>query len=420
VTAASWRDEARTLRRQLSARFPALAGGGPGSALPRSEGAQSSRVDRLELRRASLRPPLFDYQLELGASMLTLVDQQGRGLLSLPTGAGKTRTAANAVLEAFAESSVRQVVWLAPTIELIDQAFRTFEVLWRGHGATPDMILTRTGELSTGPTVWLTTPQSIYARIRRRRQLGAWDLVVFDEAHQLAARTYREAVERLLESGPGPNAALVGLSATPGRADDVETEELVGLFGGNLLTSRRLRPNPIQVLQRRGVLARLRFRRLTASDISSELEADRLAVVFRAAVDLSRRGRRVLVFTASVGGAIVLAELLRSHGVSSEAIHADMDTVDRFLAIDAFASGNLQVLTNQRLLATGYDCPAVADVILAAPVRSSILFEQMVGRAARGPRTGGASEANIWEFDDHLSLHGLPQSYYRFRFYDWS
>jgi DNA repair protein RadD len=79
-----------------------------------------------------------------------------------------------------------------------------------------------------------------------------------------------------------------------------------------------------------------------------------------------------------------------------------------------------QVLANQHLLAVGYDCPAVTDVVIQNKISSLILFEQIVGRAARGPLTGGSRVASVWEFEDHLALHGLPQSYYRYRDYDWT
>jgi superfamily II DNA or RNA helicase len=97
-----------------------------------------------------------------------------------------------------------------------------------------------------------------------------------------------------------------------------------------------------------------------------------------------------------------------------------MPAEDRYAIISAFERHKISVLVNQRLLATGYDCPAVTDVLLLTRIGSPILFEQIVGRAARGPRTGGSRVGTIWEFDDHLAMHGLPSSYYRYKDYDWS
>jgi DNA repair protein RadD len=51
---------------------------------------------------------------------------------------------------------------------------------------------------------------------------------------------------------------------------------------------------------------------------------------------------------------------------------------------------------------------------LASPVGSAITFEQMVGRAARGPAVGGVEEAVIWQLDNLLAVHGWPSSYSRY------
>ena len=91
----------------------------------------------------------------------------------------------------------------------------------------------------------------------------------------------------------------------------------------------------------------------------------------------------------------------------------------RLSRLRAFERGDLSVIVNKRLLATGYDCPTVRHVILATRIGSAILFEQIVGRATRGPLVGGHARSTVWEFDDHLAAHGLPQSYYRYSDYDW-
>lgn len=295
--------------------------------------------------------------------------------------------------------------------------------MWREHGQCPDIQLARGFSDPVENAVCVTTPQEVYQRIRNHNPLGEWDAVVFDEAHQLGARTYELAVQSLRTTGRAPGgrmAGLIGLSATPGRAAEGETEYLVDLFGGRLLTSSVLGKNPVSTLQRRGVLARLEFRTLTQRNVEVSDEVGRLRVAVKACESLAARGRRVLVFCQSVAGAECLAEALTGIGIPSTTVSAQTPTLERSARLSAFGSGQISVLTNQRLLATGYDCPAVSDVLILGPVGSPILFEQIVGRAARGPRTGGSSVARVWDFDDHRSKFGLPSSYYRYRDYDWS
>ena len=54
-------------------------------------------------------------------------------------------------------------------------------------------------------------------------------------------------------------------------------------------------------------------------------------------------------------------------------------------------------LQNARLLVAGYDLPMVDSVILTVPVGSAVAFEQIVGRAARGPAVGGTARATIFD-----------------------
>ena len=423
-----WIRAVQALRRELSSEFPLdveldiherqIESG--------DEQGTARRPAEISLIRAAQRPSLFDYQRDLVERALNDID--GHALLAMPTGAGKTRTAVAIVLEGIGSGLFSHVAWLAPSVELVEQAASTIRSLWLTQGNVEELHIAHTMDGFSGePVVALSTPQSVYARQRtrrKRRQAVDWDLLVFDEAHQLGARTFREAIESMGILPPDVRnlslgTRMLGLSATPGRTDPTETEDLVDLFGGQLLRSKLLDPNPVKVLQRRGVLSELRFRRFTASEVPFEDEARRIRIAARACVEMVNRKRRPLVFAGTVPGAIVLAQVLRSQNVRAEAVHSETSATRRQDTIHRFGTGEVDVLINQRLLATGYDCPAISDVLILSRITSPILFEQMVGRAARGPKTGGSRVATVWDFDDHLNIHGRPKSYYRYRDYDW-
>ncbi|MBA4021713.1 MAG: hypothetical protein C0482_05070 [Gordonia sp.] len=392
-----------------------LSGGALGES---DESGLSNRAEVIRLQRASVRPPLFSYQRDLSIRMFDNAADGTDALLSLPTGGGKTRTAVSACLDLMAGLDYKRIVWLAPTMELTSQALTTFRAMWLIHGAAPDMNLRESFTDDADRHVWITTPQAVIQRIRRKRSLGRVDFVVFDEAHQAVARTFAEVLEAL-QSSPSNirRPSIIGLSATPGRVNEDETRALSRLFQGRLLTSPTLGKDPIRTLQRMGVLSKLVFRSLSPPSKDSNNETDRIRGGIELCVQLASRGKHVLVFTQSVAGAVCMAAALESRGVRSSAVFSDLSQTERVNRIEMFASKNIQVLTNQRLLATGYDCPAVTDVVLLSRIGSPILFEQMVGRAARGPKTGGATKSTVWQFDDHLALHGMPASYYRYTDY---
>lgn len=387
-------------------------------ALPDSPLARlGTGVARVPPARTTLDPVdrrfrLFDYQRDLADRLAALAETPDRGLLSLPTGGGKTRTAVAAMLDALQTAPYSAWAWLAPTKELLQQAYETTVLMWRELDRPPRVKISFGGTPDPDTAIWFTTPQAINASPFPPGL--AFRAVVFDEAHQVAAPTFRSAFLSLSNAG----AAMIGLSATPGRTDPNEVADLVDIFNGHLLVTPILGEQPVQALQTRGVLSRLKFHRIRAEEPLSA--SGRLPATLELCRRLATEGRRILVFTESVAGAIAGSAWLGERGVRSSYVEGNLDDDERKVRLEAFGSGGLSVMLNQRLLATGYDCPAVTDVVLESRVGSSILFEQIVGRVARGPVTGGASVGHVWQFDDHLALHGRPQSYYRYRDFLWT
>jgi len=317
-----------------------------------------------------------------------------------------------ALIELLREQPNASCVWLAPSLELVDQAAHTFEALWRDYPDAADCNLAIRTASPEGSNLWLQTPQFL---ANQRSRYEAFSVAVFDEAHQLGAPTFRSAWEKAAVGA----SLQIGLSATPGRSSGDETTDLVDFFGGRLLVSKILGRDPVKTLQDRGVLAKLNFRYISKQEVP-EHSVQRARVLLELCRRLIGRGRRALVFTETVVDAKAIASILASEGLAASYVEGELPERVRSERLRDFGDGRISLLLNQKLLATGYDCPAVSDVVLAGRIGSPILFEQVVGRAARGPLTGGNRYARVWQFDDHLKLHGLPQSYYRFRDYLWA
>jgi DNA repair protein RadD len=403
---------------------------------------ESILPDWVVLRRVRETGGLFDYQQDLSRQIVDIGTKRlGRkfALVALPTGAGKTRTAVYSLLGLLQNGLAQQVLWLAPTRELLDQAFEAFTSLWALEQAAPTTALFRCHALgsfpaSSEPSIYFATPQMVLNRLRSGRELGnRFDVVVFDEAHHVVAPTFRET----FLGAAGDNALCLGLSATPGRTREDETHDLVSLFQGQLITSRLLHPNALRVLESRGVLAKLRFelvhpekriigqrlalrRRAHLASSSKHLQYDvhRFRAVVHATIRAAAQGR-TLVFAGSIPHALALFVCLKDRGESVGIVSAGTPLRERERILDDFKEGRLRIVINKTVLATGYDCPAVSAVVLTSPIRSSILFEQIVGRASRGPAVGGAAESTVIQLDDHLALHGLPESYHRYENYEW-
>jgi superfamily II DNA or RNA helicase len=120
------------------------------------------------------------------------------------------------------------------------------------------------------------------------------------------------------------------------------------------------------------------------------------------------RHPRVMVFCPSVRCAEEAAEVLSRRGYRVWSIVAGTPAEQRQNAITAFRSddkGNMAIL-NYSVLTAGFDAPRTRCVIVARPTTSLVLYSQMVGRAMRGPQSGGNRHCQVYTFMD-TSLPGF-------------
>jgi superfamily II DNA or RNA helicase len=135
----------------------------------------------------------------------------GRGIVVLPTGAGKTQLAMMAI-----DDRRRSTLVVAPTLDLVRQ---WYDVLRATFGVPVGVI--GGGEHQVHPLT-VTTYDSAYLHMEH---LGArFGLVVFDECHHLPSPTY--ALAARLSLAP----FRLGLTATPERADGLDAA--LGLLVG--------------------------------------------------------------------------------------------------------------------------------------------------------------------------------------------
>lgn len=375
---------------------------------------------------------LFDHQRNAVCRLAPLLaEDERRAVLHLPTGVGKTRTAMHVVADALRAHEPSVVVWLASGKELLEQAVVAFKEAWMHLGTRQLQIGTMWGDrmpdldrfsdgflavgLSKGWAVISRTDPDWAVRLSRRVRL-----VIFDEAHQSVARTYRRVTEELTLDF---RCALLGLTATPGRtwADIDEDGELADFFAGNKVTLEVPGKNPIEYLIEHGYLARPSFRTLLSRPglVFSEKELSRIAggldipeeivaalsmseqyvaAVLDAIDELLGVGhRRVLVFAATVDHARILSAILVARDVRSNVVTGLTPGRTREHAIRTFRSDDEvpMVLVNFGVLTTGFDAPKASAVVIARPTRSLVLFSQMVGRAIRGPKAGGTETCEV-------------------------
>ncbi len=95
--------------------------------------------------------------------------------------------------------------------------------------------------------------------------------------------------------------------------------------------------------------------------------------------EAQRRFKSVLVFCAETGQADRLSEIVKG----SKVVLGKTSKRVRQQIIEDFKSGAVQTIFNVGCLTVGFDHPALDCIILLRPVRSPILYMQMLGRGSR-------------------------------------
>ncbi|MFJ8438961.1 DEAD/DEAH box helicase [Kitasatospora griseola] len=380
--------------------------------------------------------PLHDFQAEISkqlAEVLTSRESNGRcrkAMVELPTGAGKTRVAAETVLRLFIEDRLRgPVLWIAQSLELCEQAVQTWSTVWRGLGDERPLTVGRLWENNTVQrpdtefSVIVATDAKLNIILHKDEYewLSKASAVIIDEGHRAGdSKLYTGILRWLGVDGRGWERPLVGLSATPFKGtSEAATEALANRFG-----RKKLNPfagNPYRELADLGVLARVQHEVLAGVEVVLDSSERDDATVKRkvSSTVLERLGqdhRRmeilvddivsrdpnwpVLVFTPSVLSAQVLAAVLRIRGVKAESVSGETGRQQRRAVIERFKRKEIQVLANCDLLIQGFDAPGVRALYIARPTFSPNAYIQMAGRGLRGPANGGKDKCLIVDMAD--------------------
>lgn len=408
----------------------------------------ASRPALMEVDGPALLLPLHDYQERVLERIRSLVRGEGksRGLVSLPTGAGKTRVAVEALVRHLREEGLDgPVIWIAQTDELCEQAVQTWSFVWRAVGPSARLHVSRlwanneATQVDSGFHLVVAIDDKLNSV--RSREEYAWlseaTVVVVDEAHTSISTSYTGLLEWLGRGRARRTRPLIGLTATPFRGvSEEETSRLVTRYDDNRLDKDAFDGrDPYEVLQEREILAQVRHELLEGAEVvltPSELaemqtfrrvprqlenrlgaDVERNEAIVRSITALPEDWT-VLLFATSVENAETLAAMLAIHGVPSVAISAGTDPAERRYYVERFRRGEIRVITNYAVLAQGFDAPAVRAVYVTRPTFSPNVYQQMIGRGLRGPLNGGSDEVLIANVRDNFDKFGERLAFHDF------
>ena len=368
--------------------------------LPTQRG-QSFDGEKLELR---------EYQQEALRNLQVMREnKESIALLYQATGTGKTVTA---VMDA--KSVGGRTLFVAHTMELVNQAYQTFQVLWKGAsvGKFADSVKELDKDIVCGSI------QSIALNLDMFKE-DEFDYMIIDEAHHATADTYQKVLAYFKPK------FLLGLTATPERADDTNILEIfkntahkldiqTAVEIGALVDVRCIRIHTnIDMTQVRFNSVQYNVRDLDVKICVTE----RNALIVKTWLDYVK-DKRTVVFCASVKHAEQIAALFKEKGVSAEAVSGSMKTSERNELLAKFSKGELKVLCACDLLNEGWDCPETEVLFMARPTMSKVLYTQQLGRGMRLSK--GKEYLMVFDFVDNAGQYNAPYSLHRlFRLKDY-
>ncbi len=370
-----------------------------------------SLVDRarayqnLEFSGERLRAPR-GYQSEALTAWLA---QKGRGVVVLPTGAGKTQVGLMAIA-----SRARSTLVVAPTLELVRQ---WYELLVAAFGQPVGVV--GGGQFDVQPLTVITYDS---AHLHQENLGARFGLLIFDEVHHLPSHSYRLAAS--LSLAP----YRLGLTATFERADALEAE-LSSLVGpvvyerditeleGEYLAEYDTQRVVVELSEREraeydearglylGFVRRHQIRMGSPRGWSEFIRLSARSREGRLAFEAYRRQRTLAV--CAEAKLVVLGELLFRHR-RDRAIIFTLDNAtayeisSRFLVptithqtrvreraavLSAFADGRLGVVVTSRVLNEGVDVPEANVAVVVSGTGSVREHVQRLGRILR-PKNG--------------------------------
>lgn len=377
-------------------------------ALAEASGRRTASSSPITLSGLDIQP--FPYQAEMLESLDVerLVHNRHRNLVVAATGTGKTVLAALDYRRLHERSGrLPRLLFVAHRREILEQSQRTYrEVLQRQDF----------GELYVGgarPERW----EHVFASVQSLSSYGAtniptdhFDIVVIDEFHHAQARTYRHLLDHLAPE------ELLGLTATPERADgvDVEREFFDGRTAAELrlwdaLTSELLSPFHYFGIADGTDLSGLTWKRgnydLAELDRIYTGNDMRATLILRAVRDkiADPQAMRALGFCVSVGHAAYMARVFTEAGIPAASVTSAPGSPERGRTLTDLRDGRLAVIFTVDMFNEGVDLPTVDTVLFLRPTESATVFLQQLGRGLR--RAPGKAVLTALDFVGHQNKH---------------
>ncbi len=325
-----------------------------------------------------------------------------RAMVVMATGLGKTYVAAEAIRRIQALGPKRVLV-IAHTNELVYQLERAFwpflksnqsTRVWNGNERA------NWAELEDASIVFGCL-NTVYGYIERGGELPDYDIIIVDECHHAGAEMYNNIFDHT-NAGQRGGPFLIGLTATPWRADETDLRHYFGVPLVSIDIVEGLKKGFLANIDYRmytdninwpGLASLDRNRSFSPRQINRTLfinEWDDAVVYELQAVWGEQANPRAIVFCGTIDHAITMRDRLNALGFCyAAAIYSQtssgkaMNTYERNRVLCDFGDGIINVVCAVDIFNEGIDVPDVNIIVFQRVTHSRRIFVQQLGRGLR-------------------------------------
>ncbi len=374
------------------------------AALARAGMGTSTGNGQLDLSGLEVRAYPYQQAILEALAVEREVHDRHRNLVVAATGTGKTVIAAMDYRELArgVDGERPSLLFVAHRREILQQSLRTYrEVLADANF----------GELLVDghqPTQWkhvFASVQSLNSSAVTTFDPDAFDIVVIDEFHHAEAATYRRILHHFQP------VELLGLTATPERADGVDVREFFdGRTAAELrlwdaLEAELLSPFHYFGLADGTDLTGLKWTRGRYDDgeLSNLYTGNdrRAQIVLKQLQDkvLDPSAMKALGFCVSVAHAHYMAAVFNRAGLPAAALSGASSRAERDGVLSRLRRGEIVCIFTVDLFNEGVDLPDVDTLLMLRPTESATIFLQQLGRGLR--RSPDKAVLTVLDFVGH-------------------
>ena len=414
-------------------------------------------IKELQKNNAKVREP-FEHQKMAFRNMNKLftfpISGYKGSLLVLPTGGGKTFTSVNWICQNVVSRNIK-VLWLAPSLYLLEQAEKTFneELICTPNRDFVNMRIVssssshcNSGSIKPSDDILICTTQSAIKAYNSEGLLDSHGnlaktpfkkfidsvrdnelFIVVDEAHHAPAYGCRNLLLDLRSYIK--NLYILGLTATPVHNDERISGWLWKIFNEGIEREGICYEADKTLLESQNILTPPKF---IEKKTNMEFEVDDKVYknITLKHKDLpeniidelaSKQGRNDLIVSDYLnnkdeyGKTLIFADrwfqceyivnALNKNGVKANCVYSKIskslnandsagrrNNKDNEEILKDFRNNKYDVIVNVKMLTEGVDVPDVKTIMVTRQTTSPILFTQMVGRALRGKLVGGGDK----------------------------